>query len=132
MKVVVFAGGLGTRLSDETAKRPKLWWKSVGAPDHLAHHAMLRSLWAHGFHRTRRLPRRVHPAIFSELQNVFIFLISRSTCQTVRARLSSSRFLAKHGYASRQAGARRYLARRKRTVQSLEGLMEVDFSFLEL
>ena len=32
MKAVLLAGGLGTRLSEETTSDPNRWWRSVGGP----------------------------------------------------------------------------------------------------
>ena len=44
MKVVIFAGGLGTRLAEETDVRPKPMVEIGGKPIHLAHHENLQHL----------------------------------------------------------------------------------------
>jgi len=45
MKVVIFAGGLGTRLAEETDVRPKPMVEIGGKPNTLAYNENIQPLW---------------------------------------------------------------------------------------
>ena len=51
MKIIILAGGLGTRISEETTIKPKPMIEIGGASGPVAHHENLQPLWLHGFHR---------------------------------------------------------------------------------
>ena len=53
MKVVIFCGGLGVRMGEETQRIPKPMIRDRQPPDPVAHHALLRRV---GAHRVRSLP----------------------------------------------------------------------------
>ena len=57
MKVGILAGGLGTRLAEETELQPKPMVEIGGMPDPVAHHALLRPLRLQRLRRSRSATR---------------------------------------------------------------------------
>ena len=55
MKAVILAGGMGTRISEETHLRPKPMIEIGGTADPLAHHEDLSPLRHNGIHHLPRL-----------------------------------------------------------------------------
>ena len=78
MKVVIFCGGLGVRMGEETQRIPKPMIRDRQPADPLAHHAVLRRLGAQRVHPLPRLQGRRDQGVLPQLQ--------RGARQRLRAR----------------------------------------------
>ena len=67
MKTVIFCGGQGTRLREETEFRPKPLVEVGGRPDIVAHYEALSAFWLRRFRADFGLSRRHDQGLFFEL-----------------------------------------------------------------
>ena len=68
MKVVIFCGGLGVRMGEETQRIPKPMITGREPADPLAHHEVVRVVGARRVHPLPRLQGRVHQGVLPRLQ----------------------------------------------------------------
>ncbi len=98
MKVVLFCGGLGTRLREHSDTIPKPLVNVGYAADPLAPDALLRALRPQGLRALPRLPRRPDPRVLPALQGVHVERLhavrrrpARSSCTAATSRTGASR-----------------------------------------